>query len=444
MPLALLLAGGLAAALIQGGQALSLTEAAATAVRNHPAVRSAELGVDIASSRINDAHTGKLPSIRISEIVTRGNNPVFVFGSLLEQSRFRPENFELSSLNNPASLTNWRTSLTVDLPVLDQRKTAGRVAQAGIAWNEADLQRTLVEQSVRLGVVRDYFALVTAKAALAVTSDAVTMAEADVKRTRDRHAAGLAVLSDVLAAELQLAEFKQQRIQAEGNVRTATAALNVSMGSSSGAQYDLTSALIPRSFVVATQSQLMARAFEHRPESLQALSRIESADELVKERRGEYSPGVSIFGNVASSSRAFTSGSSDYAAGISVNFDLLNPGRAARLDQARIERKRVEAAREHILNEIQLEVIRALENYVVAEHQLEVAEAALSLAVEGLRITQDRYEEGLTTITDLLRAQTALVRARMNALSSRSNQYVGYAGLLFATGDLNGVDAFAP
>jgi outer membrane protein TolC len=153
---------------------------------------------------------------------------------------------------------------------------------------------------------------------------------------------------------------------------------------------------------------------------------------------------VSIFGNVASSSRAFTSGSSDYAAGISVNFDLLNPGRAARLDQARIERKRVEAAREHILNEIQLEVIRALENYVVAEHQLEVAEAALSLAVEGLRITQDRYEEGLTTITDLLRAQTALVRARMNALSSRSNQYVGYAGLLFATGDLNGVDAFAP
>jgi outer membrane protein TolC len=104
----------------------------------------------------------------------------------------------------------------------------------------------------------------------------------------------------------------------------------------------------------------------------------------------------------------------------------------------------VEAAREHILNEIQLEVIRALENYVVAEHQLEVAEAALSLAVEGLRITQDRYEEGLTTITDLLRAQTALVRARMNALSSRSNQYVGYAGLLFATGDLNGVDAFAP
>jgi outer membrane protein TolC len=71
-----------------------------------------------------------------------------------------------------------------------------------------------------------------------------------------------------------------------------------------------------------------------------------------------------------------------------------------------------------------------------------VAEATLAQAVEALRIVQDRYQEGLTTITDVLRAQTALVSARMNVLESRHNQYVTYAAVLLSTGELTGAQAF--
>jgi outer membrane protein TolC len=71
-----------------------------------------------------------------------------------------------------------------------------------------------------------------------------------------------------------------------------------------------------------------------------------------------------------------------------------------------------------------------------------VAEAALSQASEGLRIIQDRYEAGLTTITDVLRAETALVRTRMNAVVSKHNHYLGYANVLLIIGELNDVNAF--
>ena len=73
-----------------------------------------------------------------------------------------------------------------------------------------------------------------------------------------------------------------------------------------------------------------------------------------------------------------------------------------------------------------------------------MAEAALGQAAEGLRILQDRYEAGLTTITDVLRAETALVRMRMNVSVSRHDHYLGYANVLLSAGELNDVKAFEP
>ncbi|MBI1763445.1 MAG: TolC family protein, partial [Acidobacteria bacterium] len=55
---------------------------------------------------------------------------------------------------------------------------------------------------------------------------------------------------------------------------------------------------------------------------------------------------------------------------------------------------------------------------------------------------QDRYNEGLTTITDVLRAETALVRAQTNVLATRYETYVGYASVLLASGRLTDVQAF--
>ena len=44
--------------------------------------------------------------------------------------------------------------------------------------------------------------------------------------------------------------------------------------------------------------------------------------------------------------------------------------------------------------------------------EIDVARAAIAQAQESLRINQDRYESGLTTITDLLGAEDAARRSQ--------------------------------
>ena len=61
---------------------------------------------------------------------------------------------------------------------------------------------------------------------------------------------------------------------------------------------------------------------------------------------------------------------------------------------------------------IQLEVRRAYYDVDAARQQIEVARAAIAAAQESLRINQNRYESGLSTISDLLAAEEAARRTQ--------------------------------
>jgi outer membrane protein TolC len=155
--------------------------------------------------------------LQVSENFTRSNNPVFVFGSLLEQARFSQQNFQLSALNNPDPLSNFRTAISLRQTLFDQLQTYTRVTQARLGQQQADLQKAMVEQQVRFEVIRSYYGVLVAHARKGVAEEAVKMAESVVKWTRDRFQNGLVVQSDLLAAEVQLAEFRQQQIDAVGD-----------------------------------------------------------------------------------------------------------------------------------------------------------------------------------------------------------------------------------
>ncbi len=421
---------------------LSLSSAVQAALDSQPLMRSAELAIDLAGKRVSEARSAHVPTVKIMETLTRGNNPVFVFGSLLEQSRFGPQNFSLSALNNPASITNIRSVISASLSPFDGTRTSSRIAKANIVRDQAALQKTAAEQRVRFEVLRLYFGVLVAGENRHVTDEAVRTAEADLNRTRDRIDAGLAVESDRLAAQVQLSEFIKQQIEAEGNLATAIVALNVSIGASSSSQYKLTSTLVKKNFFIPGQDELVRRAMLNRADYSQMNSGIQFAERQLSERRSEYVPELNVFGSFGSSGRNWSTGSTDYAVGAGITFNLFDPGRASRVSQAYIQQNLAQTERDRVRDQIIVEVARAYYQYRTAVQQLEVAEAALSQATEALRIIQDRYEAGLATVTDLLRAETALVRARMSVTSAIEAQYIGYANILLATGEFNDVHAF--
>jgi len=114
---------------------LSLDDAIQRAVRQNPAIRAASAGVQEAAARADQARAGWLPRVDITESWQRGDQPVFVFGSLLAQRQFGPENFAIDALNHPAAINNFRTAITAEQLVFDGGRRESGIRQASLASN---------------------------------------------------------------------------------------------------------------------------------------------------------------------------------------------------------------------------------------------------------------------------------------------------------------------
>ena len=424
------------------GEPLTLSQAVEIALTSNPLTRVTAAGRELADAQLASARANRWPLLQASESVTTSNNPVFVFGSLLEQGRFGANNFLLSSLNNPDALTNFRTGLSVRLPLFDQRQTSARIDVAKLGQQQADQQAQLVAQQIRFQVLKSYYGVLLAQSTVVVADEAIHIASADLKRVSDRFETGLVVRSDLLASEVQLSEFRQQKIEAIGELAIAQAALNTALGLPVNSPHTITDQLSERTFLIETPEELNRWALQNRPEYARAVLGVQMNTRQVRGARDEVLPRVDAFAGVGASGRSPVTGSSDYAVGAAVTLNIFDAGRKARINQARATEAIAVAEQQHLANQISFEVVRSYQQFVTARERLLVVAQTTAQASEALRIVRDRYHEGLTTITEVLRAELALVRARTDVLTARHDHYVAYANVLLATGRLNDVRSF--
>ena len=113
------------------GQApLSLSDAVQMGLQHHPAIEASAANKEAAQSRVREAQSGFLPKLNYSESVHRSDNPVFVFGSLLDQRQFTQDNFNLGQLNNPSFINNFQSQVRADQTVYDFGATKSQVRSA--------------------------------------------------------------------------------------------------------------------------------------------------------------------------------------------------------------------------------------------------------------------------------------------------------------------------
>ena len=152
---------------------LSLKEAVDAALKNHPAMEAGAARVDAATEGVRKAKGGYLPKLDYTESWTRSDNPVFVFGSLLDQHQFGEQNFQLGPLNRPAALNNFQSLIAATQPLYDGGLTRAQVRSAGTARDLRLEQKRATSMDLTGSVVRAYFGLLLTQADLKSAQEAV-------------------------------------------------------------------------------------------------------------------------------------------------------------------------------------------------------------------------------------------------------------------------------
>jgi outer membrane protein len=435
----------LVAAVSAGAQdAISLRDAVLLAIGQNKSLEASAAARNGVQTRVTQARSGMLPKINYSESWTRSDNPVFVFGSRLSQRQFGAQNFEIGSLNSPNFINNFQSQIAVDQTLYGAGQTKQAVRSAEIARDLTSEEGRRTQTEVIAQVVRAYYDSLLSADQLSVTAQSIRSAEADLERAQNIRAAGMSTDVDVLSIRVHLASVRELQIRRQADVDVARAALNDAIGLPLDAMHTLTSQLVPLDLPdIALQAQENT-AIEQRPEARQAKLAISLAESQAATARSALLPQVALRGAYEANRQRFVTRAGDnWLVSIGLRWNLFNGfSDKARIQESKFAVDRSVAEQARAGSAIRLQVRRAYADLHAATQRIEVAKASVAEAEESLRITQNRYQAGISSITDLLLTETAVLEARTRHVAAIRDQRVAAAGLELAAGTLT-VDSAA-
>jgi outer membrane protein len=398
---------------------LTLTDAIARAAAHNPDAGGSAAAVREAAQRVVQARAGYWPKVDLAESWQRGDQPVFVFSSLLAQRQFTAADFALASLNHPDPLDNFRSSVTIEQPLFDGATRAG-VAAAGIGHQIAAAKRLVVDHDLAAGVTEAYGRVLMASGARQSADAAVETARADRELAGNRRDAGLVTDADVLQIDLQVSRTRERQIRSVSDERIARARLNQLLGEPLDAQFLLDRAPAAAMVDAADLDRLEAEAIRNRPEVAVAALQEQLARAGQTAARAAFLPQVSAQGVWESNGGAWTDRQSSWVVGAVARINVFRGfADRARLAEAGEQATRRSLEREKTVTAARLDVQIAAAGLEAAQASQVVGRDAVEQARESRRIIRDRYEAGLTDVASLLRASEAVVDAETRQVAAQ-------------------------
>jgi outer membrane protein len=413
---------------------LSLSEAIARAKARNPDVGAAAAAEREAAERVTQARGGYFPKVDVAESWQRGNNPVFVFSSLLAQRQFTAADFALDALNHPVATDNFRAAFSVEQSLFD-RSISANVRAASIGRDMAATGRQLVDQDLTSAVTDAYGRVLIAAATARSAAAMVETARADRELAGNRRDAGRVTDADVLQLDVYLARTLEHQVQATSDERIARARLNQLMGEplSTIFSLDLTPSAI--AIDITKPADLEEEALKNRPEVALAMQQEHLAAATVDAARAAFLPQVAAQGAWELNGGAWNSRSSTWVAGVVARINLFH-GLAdkARLAEAHAQAMRRSLEKEKAETMARLDVRIAIARLEAARASEAVGRAAADRARESRRIIRDRYESGLTEAATLLRSADDVLQAEAQQIAARVSVLTATATLQRAIG----------
>jgi outer membrane protein TolC len=417
---------------------LTVTDAVKAALERNASLRAARAGVDEAAARSTQARSSFFPRISVTESWQRGDQPVFVFGSLLSARRFAANNFAIDALNHPDPIGFFRTSVGVEHVLFD----GGRLRSVATV---GDLRRTaahasLDEAAAALAVTttQTFGRLVCAEATRRAADAGLAAAREDLSRAERRRDVGTATDADVLAFVVHVADLQQRAIQAEGDAAETRATLNRLMGAPIDAPVEVVepSSAPPDGLGERPHlAELFAEADAARPELRHAATSERVAELGRRQARAALIPQIAAQAAWDLSGTSINDRASAWIVGGELRWTFSTGGaELAGLTAAAASVARARAETDVARAAVHVEVVTALRRLETARARHAAGRAAVNQAREGQRIIRDRFEAGMALVNDVLSASTALLDAEANSMASLVDMVVATAMLRRALG----------
>lgn len=343
-------------------------------------------------------------------------------------TRFTEEQFNIGTGQASAQIVDARIQGRLNLfrglgkvRELERARAALEGAQAGEL--EARYVAALFTES-------DFFDVLAQRELLRVARERAERVEEQFGVARARVLTGAAVQTDSLQLLLQLQTAQVDLIRQEARLKVARFQLGRRVGAT-GPVDAVDTPLLPDRDLPLSQDQAVREAIESSPSILAARAEERAAAASVKLQKGSYLPTIDLVAQYSAFDQSFfptaiTRGS----LGLVLSLSLWDDGaRELAVSRSTSAERVATAAREDLERALRRDVVEAYEAYDASRAALDLAESSVLVAQENLRVQQERYRAGATTILDLLAANGGLSEAEAGLVQAQFTTRLALTGL---------------
>jgi len=388
----------------QQTKTISLQDAINQASLKNTQIKIAEQNKAISNALYKQSMAVFLPNVSVNNSIMATNSPLNNFGFKLLQQTTVMADFNPDVLNNPDEITNFSTQIQLQQPLINidgfhQRKAAKLVKTA----SEFGLART--KDGIKLQVQTAYLKLQLSYKALDVVKQALKTVKANHKYVTDLYKQGLVQKSDVLNIEVYVASVENQLQQTKSMIKNTSDQLAYILGNS-----DKNIVLVPTDSLTLIKNfteskQVLA---EQRTDILAYKSQVEAQKQMLKASQSKFLPRANAFANYEWNTADFLGfKANNYLVGLQLSWSVFSGGKHLnKIKQEKATLAKAQLGYQDYITKTKLDFSKTKRKLKDALANLHRSKLAVSQSAEVLKITTNRYKQGLEKTTDLLNAQT--------------------------------------
>ncbi|WP_348550783.1 TolC family protein [Acidithiobacillus sp.] len=421
------------------------------ALQRNPSALLAEAQAAQAKGAVDAAQGHLLPKLSASFSGAQSNNALTVFGMKLSQrvatfndfgaNQFDPSNpsalnIRPNNLDHPGGYHNLGTEISLAIPIWNGGAVRSGIDAAEGMLHAAQAGDEVARQKLTFVVLQAYDGLVAAKAGLGVAEKASRAADAYVKTTKQLLAQGVVVKSDLLSAQVHQEEAALQVQQAKNAVANARANLALLIGKPMGTPLNVDVAVqppLPAGDAYALEQQALASN-----PGLRALrEKVHAAQANVDVARAAYLPHINAMAKQEWNGTTLGNAVPSYTVGGQIQWDLLDFSRSGQMDSAQAGVQAALANLQQAEDKTRLQVQKSLLATHLAAQRVEMRQLAVRQSEEAQRLVRLRYQNGVETLTGLLRGQASLDQSRAELVEARYEEAIERGALFLAIGKMD-------
>jgi outer membrane protein len=313
----------------------------------------------------------------------------------------------------------WRG--TVTQPVFRGFELLSSYELAKLGVDQAEIQLELARLDLALRVKEAYFNILGADKAVEVAQKDVEARESNYKVASSFYKVGMIPINELLQAEVELADSKQALVRAEIAAKAARAAFNTVLARPVNEPFKIEDILTYKPTVGEFET-FVNEALQNRPEIKAIDNGLLQADQRIRLAKSKYYPEIAFNYDYIKEGDSFdVSGypgeddSDRWEATAVATWTFWQWGKTyySTKEQESVKNELMQT-RMGLEDNISLEVKEAVLALEREEKNIPTTQKAVEQGEENLRVSSERYKAQVTTITEVLDAQTRLSQARLN------------------------------